>query len=70
MFETMLTRKPTRKVQRCNFGHFPSPAGDCKECGEPAEPGGKRLCINCTIEQGLNPTAVKPKEAEEEKPKE
>lgn len=46
---------PRLKGGKCGFSLVPGGNGNCKECGDPAEPGAKRLCINCEIEQGGTP---------------
>jgi hypothetical protein len=59
---------PPRHRVKCGWSRIASPTGACKQCGEPAEPGAKRLCINCEIESGLAP--VKPdQEKIDKKPK-
>ena len=46
---------PRRNAAKCGFSHVPGGNGDCKDCGEPAEPGPQRRCINCEIEHGNKP---------------
>ncbi len=55
-----LRSKREKRFVKCGFSHQPNGAGDCRECGEPAEPGAKRLCIDCAIESGTAP--VKPRD--------
>lgn len=55
MNDKVVLGKPRQKRGKCNFSLVPGGNGNCKECGEPAEPGAKRLCINCEIEQGGTP---------------
>ncbi len=68
LFSKTKSRKTGRKPMKCNFTG-PNPAGDCRECGEPAEPGAKRLCINCAIEAGAQPVPSDPKESEKKEEK-
>jgi hypothetical protein len=49
-----------RKRMKCNFVGSNSAAGNCRKCGDPAEPGAKKLCIDCTIEAGANPVVTPP----------
>jgi hypothetical protein len=56
----MMAMKPKRKrYVKCGFSYGRPAAGDCRECGEPAEPGAKKLCIDCAIEKGFQPLSPK-----------
>jgi hypothetical protein len=67
MSNIKLGGKPPRRRVNCGWSRISTPFGDCRFCGEPAEPGAKRMCIDCEIEQGSTP--VKPSPEKKNKPK-
>ncbi|HEY9772670.1 MAG TPA: hypothetical protein V6C81_02550 [Planktothrix sp.] len=43
------------RVQKCGFSRLSPLTGNCKECGDPADPTTKGYCTYHAISRGLQP---------------